>query len=160
MRLLRYVSLAAVVPVAVACVVRPGVPDYALAPGAQWTATMQPTNGGTLHGTVTFVRTSSEPSTRVIFNLSDGVGGSVHPWHVHYGVCGDDHLIVGDPGKYPPLILGSTGSLTGAAQLPVRLLDNERYVVHIHASPMDMRTIACGALVTDRAVATAAPTSR
>jgi len=123
MRLLRYVTITALATAAGACVARPGVLDYALAPGAQWTATLQPTNGGAVHGTVTFVRTSTETSTRVIFNLSDGVGGSVHPWHVHYGVCGDDHLIVGNPAKYPPLVLGSTGSLAGAAQISVHLLD-------------------------------------
>ena len=153
MRLLRYVTLVALTTVAGACVLRPGVPDYALPQGAQWTATLTPTNGGTLHGTVTFVRTSPETWTRVIFNLSGGAGGAVHPWHVHYGVCGDDHRIVGNPAKFPPLNLGSTGSMSAAVQLPVQLLDNEKYVVHIHASAMDMRTIACGPLVPDRAIA-------
>lgn len=154
--LLRNVTLAAVATIAGACVARPGMLDYAMAPGAQWTATLQPTNGGTLHGSVIFVRSSVETSTRVIFNLSDGKGGAVHPWHIHYGVCGDDHLIVSNPSKYPPLVLGSTGSLSGAAQVPVQLLDNQKYVIHIHASPMDLTTIACGALVPDRAVASVA----
>lgn len=160
MRLIRYVALAALASIAGACVARPGMLDYALTPGAQWTATLVPTAGGTLHGSVTFVRSPSETWTRVIFNLSDGKGGAVHPWHVHYGVCGDDHLIVGNPAKYPPLNLGSTGSLTAAAALPVQLQDNERYVIHIHESPMDMRTIACGALVPDRAIASTTTMTR
>lgn len=153
MRLSRYVTILALTGAAGACVARPGMLDYALPQGAQWTAALTPTDGGTLHGTVTFVRSSPEASTRVIFNLSEGVGGAVHPWHVHYGVCGDDHLIVGNPARYPLLALGSTGSLTAVAALPVQLLDNEKYVVHIHASAIDMRTIACGPLVPDRAVA-------
>ena len=160
MRLFRHVTFVALTMVVGACVIRPGVMDYALPQGAQWTAKLTPTDGGTLHGTITFVRTSPETSTRAIFNLSDGTGGAVHPWHIHYGVCGDDHRIVGNPAKYPPIALGSTGSLTASAQLPVQLLDNEKYVVHIHASAMDMRTIACGALVPDRAVATVAGTTR
>jgi hypothetical protein len=84
----------------------------------------------------------------------------VHPWHVHYGVCGDDHRIVSDPGKYPPLLLGSSGGLTGAVDVPIHLLDGEKYVVHIHASAMNMRTIACGPLVPDRAIASAGETAR
>lgn len=160
MRLLRYVAIVALSGSAAACAVRPGMLDYELPPGAQWTATLTPLNGGTLHGTMTFVRTSPETSTRVILNLSGGTGGAVHPWHIHYGVCGDDHLIVGNPANYPPFVLGSTGSLTAAAQIPIRLTDNEKYVVHIHASAMDMRTIACGPLVPDRAVASVAGAAR
>ena len=151
----RYVTLIALTSVAGACVMRPGEFDSNLPPGAQWTAVLAPTNGGTLHGSVTFVRTSPQTWTRVIFNLADGTGGAVHPWHVHYGVCGDDHRIVSNPSKYPPLVLGSTGRLTGSAQLPIHLLDGEKYVVHIHASATDMRTVACGPLVPDRAIASA-----
>lgn len=154
MRLIRYVAIIALAGTGAACAVRPGVMDYALPQGAQWTATLKPENGGTLHGTVTFVRSYPETSTRAIFNLAGGAGGAIHPWHVHYGVCGNDHMIVGNPGNYPPLMLGSTGSLSASAQLPVQLHDGEKYVVHIHASAMDMRTIACGELVPDRAVAT------
>ena len=62
-------------------------------------------------------------------------------------------MIVGNPANFPPLALGSTGSLTAAAQLPVHLESKEKYVVHIHASAMDMTTIACGELVPDRTVA-------
>ena len=156
MRFSRYVILAALTGTANACVMRPGVFDTSLPPGAQWTATLTPTNGGTLHGSVIFVRTTPETWTRAIFNLVDGTGGAVHPWHVHYGVCGDDHRIVSNPSKYPPLVLGSTGRLTGSAEIPIQLLDDEKYVVHIHASAADMRTIACGPLVPDRAIASAA----
>ena len=155
MRLSRYVALVGLTGLAGACVLRPGMLDSSLPRGNQWTAILTPTNGGTVRGSVIFVRTSPETWTRAIFNLTDGTGGAVHPWHIHYGVCGDDHRIVSNPSKYPPLILGSTGSLSASAQLPVRLLDDEKYVVHIHASAMDMRTIACGPLVPDRAIASA-----
>lgn len=160
MRLVRYVAITALAGTAAACAVRPGTMDYALPPGAQWNATLTPQNGGNLHGTVTFVRTSPENSTRVIFNLAGGAGGAVHPWHVHYGVCGNDHMIVGNAANYPPLALGSTGSLTATAQIPVRLEMNEKYVVHIHASAMDMTTIACGALVPGTTVASVAGNTR
>jgi len=159
MRPLRYVTFVALTMMVGACV-RPGVMDYALPQGAQWTATLTPSDGGTLHGTVIFIRTSPETWTRAVFNLSDGTGSAVHPWHIHYGVCGDDHKIVENAAKYPPLALGSTGSLTASAQLPVHLLDNENYTVHIHASAVDMRTIACGALVPDRAIASVASRTR
>jgi len=161
MRPFRYLTVVALAVVAGACVPRPGMLDYALPQGAQWTATLTPTTkSSTLHGTVRFVRSSPETWTRVIFNLSDGTGGAVHPWHIHYGVCGDDHLIVENPAKYPPFMLGSTGSLTGAASVQVHLLDNEQYVVHVHASAMDMTTIACGPLLPDSAIASVAGIAR
>ena len=139
---------------ATACVSRPGTLDFALAPGAQWTVTIPATSTNTLHGTVTFVRTEPRTQTRAIFSLYGGTPNAVLPWHVHYGVCGDDQLIVGSASNYPPLVLSSNGNLTAAAQLPVELLERTNYVVHIHSSAVDMaNVIACGALVPERAIA-------
>ena len=144
----------ALVMSATACVTRPGTLDYALAPGAQWTVTIPAKSANTIHGTVTFVRTEPRTQTRAIFSLYGGTPNAVLPWHVHYGVCGDDQLIVGRPSNYPPLVLSSNGNLTAAAQLPVELVDRTSYVVHIHASAVDMaNVIACGALVPERALA-------
>lgn len=139
---------------ATACVSRPGVLDFALAPGAQWTVTIPATSTNSLHGTVTFVRTEPRTQTRAIFSLYGGTPNAVLPWHVHYGVCGDDQLIVGRAANYPPLVLSSNGNLTAAAQLPVELAERTNYVIHIHASAVDMKNvIACGALVPERALA-------
>ena len=139
---------------ATACVSRPGTLDFALAPGAQWTVTIPATSTNTLHGTVTFVRTEPRTQTRAIFSLYGGTPNAVLPWHVHYGVCGDDQLIVGSASNYPPLVLSSNGNLAAAAQLPVELVERTKYVVHIHASAVDMaNVIACGALVPEHAVA-------
>lgn len=139
---------------AIACVSRPGTLDFALAPGAQWTVAIPATSTNTLHGSVTFVRTEPRTQTRAIFALYGGTPNAVLPWHVHYGVCGDDQLIVGRPSNYPPLVLGGNGNLMATAQLPVELVDRTNYVIHIHASAVEMQTvIACGALVPERAIA-------
>lgn len=156
MRSIRLVSPMALAVLLVACLARPGTLDRSLLPGAQWTVTLPPSNGNTLHGTVTFVRTEPASQTRAIFSLSDGPANGVLPWHVHYGACGNDHLIVGKPANYPPLVLGSAGNLTAVAQLPIELADGVEYDVHIHASPVEMqRTIACGSLVPSRTIASA-----
>ena len=141
----------------VGCVTRPGTLDRSLSPGAQWAATVAANGSSGLHGTVTFVRTDPPNQTRAIFSLAGGQPNAIHPWHVHYGACGNDQLIVGSPANYPPLVVGSTGSLTAAAQLPLELVDGTKYVIHVHASPTDMRTvIACSALVPQGAIAIAA----
>lgn len=139
---------------AIACVARPGTLDFALAPGAQWTASIPATGTNTLHGTVTFVRTEPRTQTRAIFSLYGGTPNAVLPWHVHYGVCGDDQLIVGTASNYPPLVLSSNGNLSATAQLPVELVDQTNYVIHLHASAVDMgNVVACAALVPARAIA-------
>jgi hypothetical protein len=131
-----------------ACAIRPGTPDSSLAQGAEWTATIAPTTISAIHGTVKFVRTDPPSQTRVIFALSDGTANAVRPWHIHYGVCGNDQTIVGKPADYPPLVMSSQGNLSAIAQLPVELVKGTRYVVHLHASPGEMKTvIACAPLL-------------
>jgi hypothetical protein len=131
-----------------ACAMRPGTPASSLASGTEWTATIFPTTVSAIHGTLKFVRTDPAMQTRVIFALSDGTADAVRPWHIHYGVCGNDHTIVGKPGDYPPLVMSSQGNLSAIAQLPVELVKGTRYVVHLHASPSEMKTvIACAPLV-------------
>jgi hypothetical protein len=161
MRARRLFTVIACVVVADGCVTRPGTLDRSLAPGAQWTATIVPQSGSRLHGTVTFVRTDPPSQTRAVFALADGPANAVLPWHIHYGVCGNDRLIVGSPANYPPLMLGSNGGLSAVAQLPVELSDGAKYVIHLHASPVDVHTvIACSALVPDRGIANIAASSR
>ena len=128
------------------CVSRPGVRDAALAPGAQWNAVLPAAASG-VSGTLTFVRLDPPGQTRVIIALSGGASGAIIPWHVHYGQCGDDGKIVGTPGNYPPLVLGTTGRLDAVAQLPFELADRTRYFVHLHTSPSDMSVATCAALL-------------
>lgn len=143
------------------CVYRSGTPDTKLATGAQWTATVVPTTMSAIHGTVTFVRTEPQTQTRVIFALADGVANSVLPWHVHYGVCGNDRLIVGSPSDYPPLVIDQSGQLRAVALLPVELTTKSTYVIHLHESPTEMQNvIACAVLVPQGAGARVAGTTR
>ncbi|HEX2781714.1 MAG TPA: hypothetical protein VHM30_19570 [Gemmatimonadaceae bacterium] len=146
---MRVSRLATVLVIAgAACVTRPGTLDQSLAPGAQWTATIAQENGGTLHGTITFVRTEPVEQARAIFALAGGTPNAVIPWHVHFGVCGNDRMIVGSPANYPPLVLGNNGAINAIAQLPVQLADAQAYVIHLHASPSDIHSvIACAPLV-------------
>lgn len=147
MRSVHLIIRIALTALLVACIARPGTLDRSLAPGAQWTVTLVPSATSTLHGTVTFVRTEPATQTRAVFSLAGGQANAVLPWHVHYGLCGNDQLIVGAPSNYPTLVLSSAGNLTAVAQLPIELVDRADYVIHIHASPVDMKTvIACGAL--------------
>ena len=148
MRNFRIFTAVALAGIAAGCAYRGGTPDTNLAPGAQWTATIVQTTASAIHGTVTFVRTEPQNQTRVIFALRDGIANSVVPWHVHYGVCGNDELIVGRPANYPPLVIDQSGQLRAVALLPVELTDKSTYVVHRHASPTEMHTVvACAPLV-------------
>jgi hypothetical protein len=143
-----------VLTAATACVARPGTLDRSLVPGAQWNAVLDPGVGNSLRGSITFVRLDPPGQTRAIISLAGGAPGAILPWHVHYGRCGDDGVIVGSPGSYPPLVLGTTGSLDAVAQLPIELADRTPYFLHVHASPSDMKTVAgCAALVPDRGIA-------
>ena len=161
MRNARFLTALALAGIAAGCVYRAGTPDTNLAPGAQWTATVVPTTVSAIHGTVTFVRTEPQSQTRVIFALSDGIANAVLPWHVHYGVCGDDHLIVGTPSDYPPLVIDQTGRLRAVALLPVELTTKSTYVVHLHESPTAMHNvIACAVLVPEGAQSRVAGTTR
>lgn len=137
-----------IVLTATACVARPGTLDRTLEPGAQWSAVIAPATNDGVRGSFTFIRLDPPGQTRAIISLAGGAPGAIIPWHVHYGRCGEDGSIVGKPGSYPPLALGSTGRLEATAQLPVELQAGTRYFLHLHASPANMKTVAaCAALV-------------
>jgi hypothetical protein len=161
MRNVRILTAVALASIAAGCAYRGGTPENNLVQGAQWTATVVQTTASAIHGTVTFVRTDPQNQTRVIFALRDGIANTVLPWHVHYGVCGNDHLIVGRPANYPPLVIDQSGQLRAVALLPVELTTQSTYVVHLHASPTEMHTvIACAPLVPQGTEARIAGTSR
>ena len=76
--------------------------------------------------------------------------GAHHPWHVHRGKCGDNGPIVGDPGAYPALHVGTDGNASAAATIDAALVEETAYSVNVHRSTADMGTvISCGALTND-----------
>lgn len=142
-------SLVAIVMIFAACATTPSGPwDWSAAAtgsagfsGAGANATARSGAGGT---TVT-----------VAFREATGMTGTVRPWHVHYGSCGNDQGIVGDAGAYTPLRPGFDGTSTVSATISVPLDPSRSYFVNIHKSPTELQTIvACGALTTTTAPGT------
>src|SRR5687767_14629124 len=54
--------------------------------------------------------TASGTGISIAYREAAGMSGTVRPWHVHYGSCGNDQGIVGDPNAYPPLRPGADGA--------------------------------------------------
>jgi hypothetical protein len=74
--------------------------------------------------------------------------GSLRPWHVHLGSCGQGGAIVGSDGAYPRLGVGADGSATSEVQIRVGLDPAVAYSVNVHYSDAEFaRIIACGNLV-------------
>jgi hypothetical protein len=93
--------------------------------------------------------TGGGATVNVAFREMAGMSGTVRPWHVHFGTCGNDQGIVGDASAYPAIRPGSDGTATVSASLSVPLDPNKSYFVNIHKSPTELSTIvACGALST------------
>ena len=80
-------------------------------------------------------------------NIAGATPKSTHPWHVHKGTCGNDQGVVGGGSSYTPIKVGDDGKGTSSAKVSAPLDPNDTYMVNIHASPTDMKTIvACGPL--------------
>ena len=80
-------------------------------------------------------------------NIAGATPKSTHPWHVHKGTCGNDQGVVGGGSSYTPIKVGDDGKGTSTAKVSAPLDPNGSYMVNIHASPTDMKTIvACGPL--------------
>ena len=160
MRRIRFILGIVLIAATASCIVRPGARDRSLSSSAQWTAVLPATTTGP-HGGMTFVRLDPPGQTRVIIALAGGTPSAILPWHLHYGQCGDDGLIVGAPGNYSPLMLGPTGRLDAVAQIPIALSDNTRYFLHVHVSPADMKAVAgCAPLVRTAPATTIANVTR
>jgi hypothetical protein len=118
------------------------------APGAEesWSANLSPVGGSGVSGTAT--ARGMGDATHGTVSISGGRSGGVHPWHIHEGSCGDaSPPIVGPASAYPPLNVGSGGTATAQAHVPVELNEARRYIVNVHASPSNLGTIiACGVL--------------
>lgn len=118
------------------------------APGAaeSWSATLAPVGGSGVSGTAT--ASDMNDATHATINISGARSGGVHPWHIHEGTCGDASApVVGPASAYPPLNVGSGGTATAQAHVPVELNEARRYIVNVHASPSNPGTIiSCGPL--------------
>lgn len=114
--------------------------------GEDWTASL--TGQGT-YGSVTGTLTAAVLSgtTTATLTVNGATPGASHPWHIHNGTCETGGGIVGDPGAYPPIVIGDQGTGRASVQLQLQLNEAQRYHVNVHASASDMATIvACGDL--------------
>src|SRR5688572_9909618 len=102
-------SLVAIVILFVACATAPP-------PLTDWSGTVSGNSGFAGAGANATARSSGGATTvSVAFREATDMTGTVRPWHVHYGRCGDDQGIVGDAGAYSPLRPGPDGTATVSA---------------------------------------------
>jgi hypothetical protein len=121
-----------------------------------WRATLEPPGGVTPPATgaeslavggVATVIDSGQQKVRATIHVTNAKPGTVHPWHVHKGTCGKDEGIVGPASKYVPIRIGADGEGEVSETLPITLSPSGHYMVNVHASPSDLKTIlACGVL--------------
>ena len=116
---------------------KPGVPET-------FNATIASVGGSTVTGTAK--GTTAHDMSHITVSITGGTPGSTYPWHIHEGKCSDSGApIVGPATAYPPLMVGSDGTATVTADIPVELNEAKNYIVNIHASPTNLGTIvACG----------------
>jgi len=116
-----------------------------------WTATLSApsTYTGDEHvfGSATVKPDKSGKGFTASVNIAGATPKSTHPWHVHRGTCGNDQGVVGAGSSYTPITVGDDGKGTSTATVSAPLDPNGSYIINIHASPTDMKTIvACGPL--------------
>jgi len=116
-----------------------------------WTATLSApsTYAGDEHvfGSATVSPDKSGKGFTAKVNIAGATPKSTHPWHVHKGTCGNDQGVVGGGSSYTPIKVGDDGKGSSSAKVSAPLDPNGSYMVNIHASPTDMKTIvACGPL--------------
>ncbi|HEX6815122.1 MAG TPA: hypothetical protein VF102_05570 [Gemmatimonadaceae bacterium] len=116
-----------------------------------WTATLSAPSSyaGDEHvfGSATVSPDKSGKGFTAKVNIAGATPKSTHPWHVHKGTCGNDQGVVGGGSSYTPITVGDDGKGTSSAKVSAPLDPGGSYMVNIHASPTDMKTIvACGPL--------------
>ena len=85
--------------------------------------------------------------THVTVDLASAVPGTVHPWQLRQGGCGQESTGVGPADAYPPLTVDAQGRAAGAATVPLRMPTEGRYFVRVSTSSADPGTIvACANL--------------
>ena len=111
-----------------------------------YNATLAAVGSSTTHGTAMIHSMNGKQTVEL--QLSGASAGATLPWHIHSGSCADGMTpIVGNPSFYSPLSVGSDGTVSVMADIPVVLAAGQRYHVNVHASPTEMGTIvACGDL--------------
>lgn len=113
--------------------------------GEDWDGSLTPQTGYAVTGA--FKAFVKDGRTNVTVNIQNATSGQRLPWHIHEGSCGNDRGIVGDPGAYAPLMVGSNGAAVGSANIGVSLDEAKDYMINVHASPTNLQTIvACGDL--------------
>lgn len=117
-------------------------------PPTDWTSSISANPGFAGAGANASARSTTGGTTiNVAFRETSGMSGTVRPWHVHRGSCGNDQGIVGDANAYPALRPGADGTAAASATIATPLDPAGSYFVNIHKSPQELETIvACGAL--------------
>ena len=111
-------------------------------PSAPAAAPATPAVGG-----VATIRSAGKQRTLADVHIANAKPGSVHPWHVHKGTCGNDQGIVGPADAYTPLEVGADGESEVTVTLPYPTPTSGEYMVNVHQSGSDLKTIvACGNL--------------
>lgn len=129
-----------------------GMGTLLLAPSPdQWSAALQPANGGTLAGTATAEGIGTADSTLVKISVHGAPPNATLPWHIHNGKCGATTTVVGSEAAYPKLHTSASGTAQGSATLPVRPLKAGAYAVQVHRGTAPVGkpgadVIACGDL--------------
>ncbi|MEO5816894.1 MAG: hypothetical protein ABIT20_16615 [Gemmatimonadaceae bacterium] len=123
--------------------------DYSVV-RTRWNATLatpsQLAGAMQIHGTSSWSNDGTSTSRADIL-LTNATPGGVHPWHVHYGRCGGNGGVVGDPAAYELLKVDGDGKSAAKAMLSIPLPRSGDYYVNVHAAQSNMGTIiACGNL--------------
>jgi hypothetical protein len=123
-----------------------------------WRATLVPpqppsssattgTPDSTAVGGTAIVMSAGKQKTSAEVHVANAKPGSVHPWHVHKGTCGHDQGILGPAKAYTPLHIGADGNGEVTVTLPYPTPTSGEYMVNVHQSASDLKTIvACGDL--------------
>ncbi len=144
MNIRRHTAIVAAFVLLAACATMPPSPP------ADWSAAATAGPGFAGAGANATARSTAGGTTvNVAFREASGMSGTVRPWHVHFGSCGNDQGIVGDASAYPALRPGPDGTASASATISVPLDPARTYFVNIHKSPAELQTIvACGAFTT------------
>ncbi len=110
-----------------------------------WAATLSERNGSAVRGTVRLQSAVIGSGGNIA--ITGATPGASHPWHVHVGRCGGSGSMVGSPGSYPVLTVGTDGTASANVTIGTALSEGTAYSVDVHRSSTDMGTIiACGDL--------------
>jgi hypothetical protein len=121
---------------------------------ARWSGTLAPLStrpgpAGTVpaHGTAAMRLGPDGWSTHVAVDLANAAPGSVHPWQLRHGRCGQDSGVFGMSDAYEALMVDAQGRASSAVTVPLLMPTEGPYFVSVSASAADPETIvACGNL--------------